>query len=38
MRHGEDCDRQLYRLPEGVHAIRVSNGSAWAPDIDRMTL
>ena len=23
---------------EGVHAIRVSNGSAWAPDIDRMTL
>lgn len=25
-------------LSEGVHAIRVSNGSAWAPDIDRMTL
>ena len=25
-------------LSEGVHAIRVSNGSAWAPDIDCMTL
>ena len=25
-------------LSEGVHAIRVSNGSAWAPDIDVMTV
>ena len=25
-------------LAEGIHAIRVSNGSAWAPDIDMMTL
>ena len=25
-------------LTEGIHAIRVSNGSAWSPDIDKMTL
>ena len=40
--HGDDgkfVDVPLeVELSEGVHAIRVSNGSAGAPDIDRMTL
>ena len=25
-------------LPEGVHAIRISNDKSWAPDIDRMEI